>query len=614
MSSQQKVSTPITLQHVIKHWRKCIRNFRTRLFKVGDRTKHSVQSLSNMVYDYVPRSTDDIRTSANGGLILGNIIRTDWLHDKASWQLTGINAGSLPDIVDQNGYPAPMTMNGIPIDITDIKIRYILRKMTNFLLEITMEALHVIQKTMEELAAMLAADVPVMRNGYRTISSIQYSSFAQGLIQFQDTLEKILRLVGDIKSELGLVRKSTSSEHTNNVEAPVQRRKQSGQRNNDKSDKQRKFANIAIQKPHNRKSHPIPPVGRIVSVIESDDEPAEEVAQFAGVVEDVEPLHNIRIMTAHNKETVLGSAFSRFQWLDSGEAAIGSKIGTTRFNSMRIDHDITHHNAGQSPNINEPLGYYPFNEQALVSKHDDKEMNDMEDEDDYYVRIGKYHPTDISVPGSMEAAERAQERRKLKMEIMRGLADEPPADTSTCFAPETSSARLLLQAVFSPSAPQVEYNLSDYMACKTEGAQDLHAPKGREPDQDSIMMHDTQAQDLHAPKGREPSQGPIERRVTRSVTRIENLNIPPAAVPSDSDEENVEYRPKSIIVTPFGSSLSPKAFLEQAQRRSPMTPVSNYVSAVQARHLDHLKDDTVRYASHSRLHSARPADWEDGEM
>jgi hypothetical protein len=102
--------------------------------------------------------------------------------------------------------------------------------------------------------------------------------------------------------------------------------------------------------------------------------------------------------------------------------------------------------------------------------------------------------------------------------------------------------------------------------------------------------------------------------VTRSITRVENLNIPTAAVPSDSDEENVEPLPKRIIVTPFGSSLSPKVFLEQVQRRSPMTPVSNYVGAVQARHLDHLKDDTVRYASHSRLHSARPADWEDGEM
>ncbi len=156
--------------------------------------------------------------------------------------------------------------------------------------------------------------------------------------------------------------------------------------------------------------------------------------------------------------------------------------------------------------------------------------------------------------------------------------------------------------------------MSDYMACETEGAQDLHALKGREPDQDSIMRRETQAQDLHAPKGRESDQDPIERRETRSVTRTKNLKIPPAAVPSDSDEENVDYRPKSIIVTPFGSSLSPKAFLEQVRRRSLLTPVNNYVGPVQARHLDHLKDDTVRYAPDSRLHSARAADWEDGDM
>jgi hypothetical protein len=106
------------------------------------------------------------------------------------------------------------------------------------------------------------------------------------------------------------------------------------------------------------------------------------------------------------------------------------------------------------------------------------------------------------------------------------------------------------------------------------------------------------------------------RRETRSVTRIKNFKIPPPAVPSDSDEENIDSRPKHIIVTPFGSSLSPKAFLEQVQRRSPLTSVNIYVGSAQARQLDHLKEDTTRYASHSRLHrdSARSADWEDGDM
>jgi hypothetical protein len=68
---------------------------------------------------------------------------------QASWQVMGINAGSLPDIVDQNGNPAPMTMNGIPIDISDIKVRSVLNKMTNYPPDVTMEALQIIQKAME---------------------------------------------------------------------------------------------------------------------------------------------------------------------------------------------------------------------------------------------------------------------------------------------------------------------------------------------------------------------------------------------------------------------------------------------------------------------------------
>ncbi len=126
------------------------------------------------------------------------------------------------------------------------------------------------------------------------------------------------------------------------------------------------------------------------------------------------------------------------------------------------------------------------------------------------------------------------------------------------------------------------------MARETEGAQDLHAPKGREPDQDPIM-----------------------RRETRSVTRFKNFNIPPPSVPPDSDEENMDSHAKCIILRPYASSLSPKAFLQQAQRR---LPLNAYVGSAPVRHLDHLQEDTTRYASHSRLHSARSADSEDGDV
>ncbi len=144
----------------------------------------------------------------------------------------------------------------------------------------------------------MASDVPVVRTGYRPTPPNQNSSETQGLMQFQDTLEKILKMVCDVKSKLGHVRKSTCPEPTKNVDASVQRRKQFGPRKNDKSDKPRKFANVAIQKLQFRKSHPVPLVGRIVSITESESE-SEEVAQVAGIVEDTH-LNNYRILTTKN--------------------------------------------------------------------------------------------------------------------------------------------------------------------------------------------------------------------------------------------------------------------------------------------------------------------------
>jgi hypothetical protein len=52
----------------------------------------------------------------------------------------------------------------------------------------------------EELAAMMASDEPiVVRTGYRPTPSNQNSSDTQGLAHFQETLEKILKMVCDVK-------------------------------------------------------------------------------------------------------------------------------------------------------------------------------------------------------------------------------------------------------------------------------------------------------------------------------------------------------------------------------------------------------------------------------
>ena len=71
-----------------------------------------------MVHGYVPNSNDNIREAPRGGIILEDISGVDWLHNKSNWQMMGILLGALPDIFDQNGNSAMMTMNGIPIEIT----------------------------------------------------------------------------------------------------------------------------------------------------------------------------------------------------------------------------------------------------------------------------------------------------------------------------------------------------------------------------------------------------------------------------------------------------------------------------------------------------------------
>jgi hypothetical protein len=58
----------------------------------------------------------------------------------------GITKAALPDILDQHGNLAKMTMNRIPIDITDLKVLSNLKKLSNYPPYATMEALDEISK------------------------------------------------------------------------------------------------------------------------------------------------------------------------------------------------------------------------------------------------------------------------------------------------------------------------------------------------------------------------------------------------------------------------------------------------------------------------------------
>jgi hypothetical protein len=111
-----------------------------------DHKKYSVKMIGDMAYGYVPQLTDKIRIRSSGAVVLIDINGIDWLHNKSTWQIRGIIAGSFPEIIDLNGNQAPMTMNGIPIDITDVKVLSALNKLSNYPPDVITEAQHEIHK------------------------------------------------------------------------------------------------------------------------------------------------------------------------------------------------------------------------------------------------------------------------------------------------------------------------------------------------------------------------------------------------------------------------------------------------------------------------------------
>ena len=228
----------------------------------------------------------------------------------------------------------------------------------------------------------------------------------------------------------------------------------------------------------------------------------------------------------------------------------------------------------------------------LELKHDEKEMNmDSEDDDEMSDGTNRYHPTDTSIPGSIVFTE-----NEIKESRRESIHRKPlPVAFATCSPPKmTSPPKMELQAIFSPSAPQVEYNMLAMIACETEGAQDLPAPKGREHDQEPIM-----------------------RRETRSTTdRSKNLKIPTPVELSDSDPDsdvvNVNAKTMLIINHPYGSSLSPHAFLGKVERRHPLAKLNKDAKPAQDRRL--AKNKETSPASRPQHNYALPAGWHEDDM
>ena len=103
-----------------------------------------------MVDGYVALSTERIKVTRNGNPQLKPLSPEDLLHTKSTWEIMGISQGRLPSLYNPDGSEAYMTMNGLPVDLTDDKTIRRLDQIRNYPSSIVNESLEVISKTINK--------------------------------------------------------------------------------------------------------------------------------------------------------------------------------------------------------------------------------------------------------------------------------------------------------------------------------------------------------------------------------------------------------------------------------------------------------------------------------
>ena len=114
------------------------------------RNPFNVINLLRMSDGYIPQSTDRIKVDRNGNPSLKTLSNGDLLHTKSTWQTMNVSKGRLPSLYYSDGTEIPMTMNGIPIDLTNDETARKLNQIRNFPASLVNEGLEVISKTINK--------------------------------------------------------------------------------------------------------------------------------------------------------------------------------------------------------------------------------------------------------------------------------------------------------------------------------------------------------------------------------------------------------------------------------------------------------------------------------
>jgi hypothetical protein len=267
-----------------------------------------------------------------------------------------------------------------------------------------------------------------------------------------------------------------------------------------------KFAGISRKPPVTVIPRPL--VKRVISTYDSSDSEGEKAFMTMRVVQQI-PIatNNYRIMTNDNNATVLGDHCPKVQ------GSVGSKLGITMFNSMRIVDPIQDLERPQSIMTIDPLSHHsgmPDGISPLAWKAIQSDIEMLNDQD--VLKFKKYADTGLTMecPTLISKFTGKEQNSSSPPQQMTAPWDMRISPESTPRSPAASSTTL--------SALQVENFVPDLPDANTTKKAAMLALLDKENDK--------------------PVEPGIERRcTTRSITRSNRYVIPPAFIPFDKENE-----------------------------------------------------------------------------
>jgi hypothetical protein len=354
----------------------------------------------------------------------------------------------------------------------------------------------------------------------RSVQVYNKRRFEDEPITSQDTnvLDKILKSLNDLKSEVGFIKKHIAPDQPRQNE--TQTTKKFVKKGTDSTRRDANFAGVARE---STTFVPRPLVSRTLTTIEDND---SEQSAFMTMTVARQPTaqNNFRIMTSQYNNSVLGGYCIRTAMQESH----GAGYDLPTINSIRIPDTIPKVYSPQSTETMDQLSNHLRIQVAEPSMADTIMQNLMNEQQDMDV----VHDDNSSLPNSSDIYEQA-----IPYDYVNVQDQQSPPPKAMCIPAQPS--------LFSSSAPQVEPFEPEIEIAEYDS---VVRP---------ILCTGASATNMEVTK-----PGPV----TRSSSRARSIVIPEPRTPSDSEDET-HLVARQIRLVPYGASKSPAASIQFQQEQ-----------------------------------------------